>query len=159
LDEQIESLGRRAVSGAGGGHRSAKPFSDSKGLLLPPVKGKIVALYGPFRHPQLNVQAFRSGIEIAADRGEPVQAVYSGTIIYASWFKGYGNVLIIDHGSNFYTVYAHLEDVFKSIDNPVEAGEVVATVGDSGALGTPGLYFELRHHGKPLDPKEWLKRG
>ena len=159
LDEQIESLGRRAVSGADGGYRPAKPFSDSKGLLLPPVKGKIISLYGPFRHPQLNVQAFRSGIEIAADRGEPVQAVHSGKIIYASWFKGYGNVLIIDHGSNFYTVYAHLEDVFKSVDNPVEAGEVVATVGDSGALGTPGLYFELRHHGKPLDPKEWLKRG
>jgi septal ring factor EnvC (AmiA/AmiB activator) len=157
LGEQIESLGRRAVSGADGGHRPAKPFADSKGLLLPPVKGKIVSLYGPFRHPRLNVQAFRSGIEIAADRGEPVQAVHSGTIIYASWFKGYGNVLIIDHGSNFYTVYAHLEDVFKSIDNPVEAGEVVATVGDSGALGTPGLYFELRHHGKPLDPLEWLK--
>ena len=159
LDEQIESLGRRAVSDAEGTHRPAKPFSDSKGLLLPPVKGKIVSLYGPFRHPQLNVQAFRSGIEIAADKGEPVQAVHSGKIIYASWFKGYGNVLIIDHGSNFYTVYAHLEDVFKSIDYPVAAGEVVATVGDSGALGTPGLYFELRHHGKPLDPKEWLKRG
>jgi septal ring factor EnvC (AmiA/AmiB activator) len=159
LDEQIASLGRRAVSGADGEHRPAKPFSGSKGLLLPPVKGKIVSLYGPFRHPQLNVQAFRSGIEIAADKGEPVQAVHSGKIIYASWFKGYGNVLIIDHGSNFYTVYAHLEDVFKSIDNPVEAGEVVATVGDSGALGTPGLYFELRHHGKTLDPKEWLKSG
>jgi septal ring factor EnvC (AmiA/AmiB activator) len=159
LDEQIDSLGRRSGSGADGGQRPAKPFSDAKGLLLRPVKGKIVALYGPFRHPQLNVQAFRSGIEIAADRGEPVQAVHSGNIIYASWFKGYGNVLIIDHGSNFYTVYAHLEDVFKSIDNPVEAGEVVATVGDSGAPGTPGLYFELRHHGKPLDPLEWLKRG
>jgi septal ring factor EnvC (AmiA/AmiB activator) len=159
LDEQIESLRRQAVSGADGGHRPAKPFSDSKGLLLPPVRGKIVSLYGAFRHPQLNAQAFRSGIEIAADRGEPVQAVHSGNIIYASWFKGYGNVLIIDHGSNFYTVYAHLEDVFKSIDNPVEAGEVIATVGDSGALGTPGLYFELRHHGKPLDPLDWLKRG
>jgi septal ring factor EnvC (AmiA/AmiB activator) len=127
-------------------------------LLLPPVKGKIVSLYGSFRHPQLNVPAFRSGIEIAADRGEPVQSVHSGTIIYASWFKGYGNVLIIDHGSSFYSVYAHLEDVFKSIDNPVEAGEVVATVGDSGALGTPGLYFEIRHHGKPLDPLEWFKK-
>jgi septal ring factor EnvC (AmiA/AmiB activator) len=159
LDEQIESLGRRAVSGADGGHQPVKPFSDSKGLLLPPVKGKIISLYGPFRHPQLNVQAFRSGIEIAADRGEPVQAVHSGKIIYSGWFKGYGNVLIIDHGSNFYTVYAHLEDVFKSIDNPAEAGEVVATVGDSGAMGTPGLYFELRHHGKPLDPLEWLKSG
>ncbi|HSO60286.1 MAG TPA: peptidoglycan DD-metalloendopeptidase family protein [Desulfobacterales bacterium] len=159
LDEQIGSLGRRAVSGTDGGHRPAKPFSDSKGLLLPPVKGKIVSLYGPFRDPQFNAPAFRSGIEIAADRGDPVQAVHSGKIIYASWFKGYGNVLIIDHGSNFYTVYAHLEDVFKSVDNPVEAREVVATVGDSGAMGTAGLYFELRHHGNPLDPLEWFKRG
>ncbi len=158
LDEQIESLGRRSVSGADGGHRPAKPFSESKGLLLPPVKGKIISLYGPFRHPQLNAQVFRSGIEIAADRGDPVQAVHSGKIIFSDWFKGYGNVLIIDHGSNFYTVYAHLEDVFKSIDDTVETGEVVATVGDSGALGTPGLYFELRHHGIPLDPLDWFQR-
>jgi septal ring factor EnvC (AmiA/AmiB activator) len=128
-------------------------------LLIFPVKGKIANLYGSYRHPRLNVPAFRNGIDIAAERGEPVKAVHAGAILYSSWFKGYGNVVIIDHGDHFYSVYAHLEDVFKSVDNHVEAGDVIATVGDSGAMGAAGLYFELRHHDRPLDPLEWLKRG
>jgi septal ring factor EnvC (AmiA/AmiB activator) len=107
----------------------------------------------------LNTQAFRNGIDIAADRGEPVRAVHAGTVLYASWFKAYGNIVVIDHGESYYTVYAHLEDVFKSVDNRVEAGDAIATVGDSGAMGATGLYFEIRHHDRPLDPMEWLKRG
>jgi murein hydrolase activator len=118
-----------------------------------------MSLYGSYRHPRLNVPAFRNGIDIAAERGEPVKAVHAGTILYSSWFKGYGNVVIIDHGDHFYSVYAHLEDVFKSVDNRVEAGDVIATTGDSGAMGAAGLYFELRHHDRSLDPLEWLKRG
>jgi septal ring factor EnvC (AmiA/AmiB activator) len=137
----------------------AQPITASKGLLIFPVKGKIVSSYGPYRHPRLNIPAFRNGIDIAAERGEPVLAVYGGTIIYSSWFIGYGNVVIIDHGDHFYSVYAHLEDAFQSVDNRVEAGDVIATAGDSGAMGSTGLYFELRHHDRTLDPLEWLKQG
>jgi cell division protein FtsX/murein DD-endopeptidase MepM/ murein hydrolase activator NlpD len=163
LERKIQSLARPpgagAGAGAGGPAAAGKPITASKGLLIFPVKGKIANLYGPYRHPRLNVPAFRSGIDIAAERGEPVKAVHAGTIVYSSWFKGYGNVVIIDHGDHFYSVYAHLEDVFKSVDNRVEAGDVIATTGDSGAMGAAGLYFELRHHDRAIDPLEWLQRG
>jgi cell division protein FtsX/septal ring factor EnvC (AmiA/AmiB activator) len=159
LEQKIQSLTHLPDAGAGRPLAAGKPITASKGLLIFPVKGRIVNLYGPYRHPRLNVPAFRNGIDIAAERGEPVKAVHGGTILYSSWFKGYGNVVIIDHGDHFYSVYAHLEDVFKSVDNRVEAGDVIATAGDSGAMGAAGLYFELRHYDRPMDPLGWLKPG
>ncbi len=155
LDQTIEALGRRERSET---QRPAIPFAEAKGLLIFPVRGKIVKKFGTFNRSRLHVQAFHSGIEVAADRGEPVKAVHAGRVVYANWFKGYGNVLIIDHGHHYYTVHAFLEEVFKSVDSPVDAGDVVATVGDSGSMGYPGLYFELRHRDTPLDPLEWLKQ-
>ncbi|MCK7509950.1 MAG: M23 family metallopeptidase [Desulfobacterales bacterium] len=152
LDREIQVSEPAVRRGAAAASVLAKPLAASKGLLIFPVKGKIRNSYGPYRHPRLNLQAFRSGIDIAADRGEPVRAVHAGTVLYASWFKAYGNIVVIDHGDHYYTVYAHLEDVFKSVDNRVEAGDVIATVGDSGAMGAAGLYFEIRHHDRPLDP-------
>jgi len=159
LDREIQSLSRRFEGEALRTPASSKPLASMKGLLIFPVKGKILSSYGPYRHPRLNIQAFRSGIDIAAERGEPVKAVHGGTVLYASWFRAYGNIVVIDHGDHYYTVYAHLEDVFKSVDHKVEAGDVIATVGDSGAMGATGLYFELRHHDRPLDPIEWFNRG
>jgi len=141
--------------------RTATPVPGSigtlKGLLDAPVKGKIINFFGPFKNTRYNVMNFRSGIDIQSDRGEPVQAVYGGKVLYADWFKGYGNMLIIDHGHNYCTLYAHIQELFKQKGDTVEGGEVVATVGDSGTLSGPGLYFEVRHHGKPEDPQEWLR--
>jgi len=138
---------------------SLKSFSTLKGLLNMPVKGKIVSFFGPHRNKKFNVINFQSGIEIKADRGEPIRAVYNGRILYARWFKGYGNMIIIDHGNNFYTIYAHAQEIFASQGDTVEMGEVVATVGDSGSMIGPSLHFEVRHHGKPVDPLEWIKKG
>jgi septal ring factor EnvC (AmiA/AmiB activator) len=159
LERKIQNLSRGPERQALRPPPPSKPLAASKGLLIFPVKGKIRHSYGPYRHPRLNLHAFRNGIDIAADRGEPVRAVHAGTVLYASWFKAYGNIIVIDHGDNYYTVYAHLEDVFKSADNRVESGDVIATVGDSGAMGVAGLYFEIRHHDRPLDPEEWLQKG
>jgi septal ring factor EnvC (AmiA/AmiB activator) len=159
LELQMKALARPPGPSVGGPRAPVRPMAASKGLLIFPVKGKMVNPYGPYRHPRLNVQAFRNGIDIAAERGEPVKAVHAGSILYSGWFRGYGSVVIIDHGDHFYSVYAHLEDVFKSVDNWVEAGDVIATAGDSGAMGATGLYFELRHHDRPLDPMEWLQPG
>lgn len=138
---------------------SRKPFSLSKGLLKSPVKGKIMNAFGPYTNSEFNVMNFRSGIDIRADRGEPVRAVSGGTVRYASWFKGYGNMIIIDHGEHYYTVYAHIEEFFKSKDDVVETGEVVATVGDTGSRTGSKLHFEIRHHGKPIDPLFWINKG
>jgi len=136
-----------------------KSFSSLKGLLNMPVKGKIVSFFGPQRNNKFNLINFQSGIEIKADRGEPIRAVYDGRILYARWFKGYGNMIIIDHGNNYYTIYAHAQELFASQGDTVEMGEVVATVGDSGSMIGPSLHFEIRHHGKPVDPLKWIKEG
>lgn len=130
-----------------------------KGLLNLPVRGKIISRFGVYNDPKYNVENFKSGIDIKTDRGEPIRAVSNGKIIYSGWLKGYGNMIIIDHGKNYYTVYAHLEETFKSKGDMVEMEEVIATAGDSGSLSGPGLYFEVRHHGKPINPLEWIRKG
>ncbi|MBC8199612.1 MAG: peptidoglycan DD-metalloendopeptidase family protein [Desulfobacterales bacterium] len=132
-------------------------FSSFKGLLKMPVKGKIICFFGRHTNSQSKTVNFKTGIDIKADRGEPVYSVYDGQILYSRWFKGYGNMIIIDHGDHFCTVYAHAEELFKAKGDYVEAGEVIATVGDTGSMIGPKLYFELRHHGKPVNPLEWLK--
>ena len=136
-----------------------KPFAALKGLLMMPVKGKIVSFFGHYKDSRFNVTNFQSGINIKADRGEPIRAVYSGKTLFSDWFKGFGNMIIIDHGDHYYTVYAHLEEQFKTKGDPVEAGEVIATVGDTGSLTGAGLHFEVRHHGKPMNPLSWIKKG
>ena len=159
LDEKIRNLGIKASTGVPDEYRSGESFHSYKGLLKLPVKGKIISLFGKFKNTRYQVLNFRSGIEIQTDRGEPIQAVHAGKVLYAEWFKGYGNMIIIDHGDNYYTVYAHIEEAFKSKGDPVETGEVIATVGDTGSISGPKLYFEVRHHGKPLDPMQWLETG
>ena len=134
-------------------------FTDLKGLLIMPVNGKIVEFFGSYTNTEFNLVNFRSGINISAERGEPIRAVYKGKTLYANWFKGYGNMIIIDHGDHYYTLYAHAEELFKKKGDPVEAGEVIATVGDTGSMAKPGLHFEVRYHGKPIDPAPWINKG
>ncbi len=136
-----------------------RDFAELRGLLPLPVKGKIVTRFGKYHNPEFNVVNFRSGIDIRAERGEPIHAVSAGRVLFAEWFKGYGNMIIVDHGLFYYTVYAHAEELFKRKGEPVQTGEVIATVGDTGSMIGPTLYFEIRHHGKPLDPTDWLNAG
>ncbi len=159
LNTIIKSLSSAAVPSDQIKKKSPKDFTSLKGLLNMPVMGKIVNYFGPYKNSKFNVINFRSGIVIQADRGEPIRAVFGGKILFASWLKGYGNMIIVDHGDNYYTVYAHAEELFASKGNIVEKGEVVATVGDSGSLSGPSLHFEVRHHGKPVDPLAWIKKG
>ncbi|MCF8067590.1 MAG: peptidoglycan DD-metalloendopeptidase family protein [Desulfobacterales bacterium] len=144
-------------------HEKLKPsnrsFADSKGLLNGPVNGKIISSYGAYRNKKYNIESFRSGIDIAAKRGDPVKAVSYGEVIFADWFKGYGNMIIVDHGKSYCTVYAHVEEMFKAKGDVVATDEVIATTGDSGSITGTGLYFEVRHHGKPVDPLKWIKKG
>jgi septal ring factor EnvC (AmiA/AmiB activator) len=136
-----------------------KRFEDYKGLLPMPVKGKIISFFGPYRNENFNVTNFRSGIEIKADMGEPVKAVMGGKVLYSDWFKNYGNMIIIDHGKHYHTIYAHAEELFKKKGELVEPDEVIATVGDTASMKGANLYFEIRHHGKPVNPLKWLKKG
>jgi len=102
---------------------------------------------------------FRSGIDIKADRGEPVRAVCVGEVVFANWFKGYGNMIIIDHGGGFHTVYANIEEFFKKVGDGAQTGEVVATVGDTGSITGAKLHFEIRRDSKPVDPLKWIAKG
>jgi septal ring factor EnvC (AmiA/AmiB activator) len=159
LDREIRSMRKKTVSSSDSRNLAEKPIDAFKGLLKMPVKGRITFLFGPYKNPKFNVTNFRSGIGIKVKEGEPVRAVFKGTVVFASWFKGYGNMIIIDHGTNYHTVYAHLEELFKTTGDLVETEEVIATVGDTGLISEITLHFEIRHHGKPLDPMHWLKHG
>lgn len=134
-------------------------FSSLKGLLKMPVDGKIISTFGRYRNKEFDVENFQSGIDIQAGKGTPIRSVRDGRVLFSDWFKGYGNLLIVDHGSSYYTLYAHADDVYKKEGDPVKTGEVIATVGDTGSLKGPMLHFEVRHHGKPMDPMKWLKNG
>jgi murein hydrolase activator len=158
LDKKIASLNFNPGK-MGTKFTSGKPFESFKGLLNIPVNGTITTKFGSYRDKRLNVNRFNNGISVRADRGEPIHAVKDGLILYAGWFKGYGQMIIIDHGQHYYTVYAHAEELFKDKGDPVESGEVIATVGDSGSIFGPELYFEVRHYGKPVDPLEWIRKG
>jgi septal ring factor EnvC (AmiA/AmiB activator) len=159
LDGKIKSLNSEMESAEAEKNIMQLAFSAHKGLLIIPVKGKITSLFGPYKNRKYNITNFRSGIDIKAEKGEPIRSVFQGRILYSSWFKGYGNMIIIDHGNNFYTIYAHLEETFKSKGDAVETREVIATVGDTGSMEGAKLYFEVRHHGKPENPLVWLKKG
>jgi septal ring factor EnvC (AmiA/AmiB activator) len=158
LDRTIQSFGQSFTPASNKVKNiSSGAFSSFKGLLKMPVKGKIICFFGRHTNSRSKTVNFKTGIDIKADRGEPICSVYDGQIIYSNWFKGYGNMIIIDHGNHFYTVYAHAEELFKAKGDYVETGEVIATVGDTGSMIGPKLYFELRHHGRPVNPLEWLK--
>jgi septal ring factor EnvC (AmiA/AmiB activator) len=159
LDQKINLLSSRYPLKDSVKETALQPFASLKGLLEMPVKGTIISRFGAYENPQLNVKNFHNGIDIKADRGEPIRAVYVGRILYANWFKGYGNMVIIDHGNYYYTVYAHIEELFKEKGSYVEKGEVIATVGDAASRTGPKLYFEVRHHGKPIDPLKWINQG
>lgn len=154
LDQKIAALQK----GSGFSAPGKKSFAGNKGLLNMPVQGKIMGFFGPYKNPRYNVQNFRSGIDIQAERGQVVRAVLAGKVIFADWFKGYGNMLIVDHGHHYCTVYAHAEELRKTVGERVQAGEIIATVGDTGSMIGPGLHFEVRHHGKALNPMKWLKK-
>ena len=161
LDATIERIEPVAPDGVVSPNpiKGDKPFESYKGLLSWPVKGKITSFFGPFRDKNFAVTNFQSGINIQAERGEPIRSVLNGHVIFSNWFKGFGNMMIIDHGHHYYTVYAHLEEVFKVKGDRVDQGEVIATVGDSGSMEGPALHFEVRHHGKPIDPLVWIQKG
>ena len=100
---------------------------------------------------------FRSnGIDIGVPEGTSIVAVYAGQVLYTGWFRGYGNLIIVDHGGEYYTLYAHAAEIRVKEGDEVKQGQPIATVGDTGSLQGPLLYFEVRHAGRPQDPAQWL---
>ncbi|MBI5237128.1 MAG: peptidoglycan DD-metalloendopeptidase family protein [Deltaproteobacteria bacterium] len=131
-------------------------FASMKGRLDMPVDGRVVSNYGKVKHPRFNTVTFNNGVVIEAKAGEPVRNIYDGKVAYTGWLKGYGLVMILDHGSGFYTLFAYLQETLKEKGDLVKKGEPVAAVGDTGPEGATGLYFELRERGVPRDPVPWF---
>lgn len=147
----------------GGGGESNFPdegaFKSLYGALAMPVQGRIISKFGSEKSRDHKTFTFQSGIDIKVERGEPVKAVFKGNVVYAQWLKGYGNLIIINHGDSYYTLYAHVEEMFKKRGEPVDTGDVIATAGDTGSIKGLCLHFEVRHHDTPVDPLKWFKKG
>ena len=127
-------------------------FAARRGQLRLPVKGTISGRYG---QPRPEGGASWKGIFIRAAEGLEVRAVANGAVVFSDWLRGFGNLLIIDHGDDFLSVYGNNESLLAAVGASVKDGESVATVGNSGGNPDSGLYFELRHRGQPFDPSKW----
>ncbi len=131
----------------------AGPFPGMKGRLALPVRGELANRFGA---PRESGGAIWKGLFIAARAGEEVRAVAAGRVVFADWMRGFGNLLIVDHGDAYMSLYGNNESLFKQVGDLIHGGEPVAAVGNSGGNPVSGLYFEIRHQGKPLDPLGWV---
>jgi len=135
---------------------AGSPFGALRGKMPLPVAGEIAARFGSTRRTEAGVNAPTwRGLFIRAPEGTEVTAVAAGRVVFADWLRGFGNLLILDHGDGFLTVYGNNESLLANSGDKVAAGEAVATIGNTGGNREPGLYFELRSQGHPIDPLSW----
>ena len=132
------------------------PFAARKGKLPWPTNGDIAFRFGRQKDRKFNTMTYNKGIGIRAPLGRNIQAVYDGTVLYADWFRGYGKLIILDHGQGFYSLYAHGADLLVRVGDAVRTGQTIGRVGETGSLEGPQLYFEVRYRGNPQDPLAWL---
>ena len=132
-------------------------FPTLKGSLKRPVSGKVVKSFGRNRTGRFDTYILSNGVTIQSAEGTPIRSVYGGKVIFADWFSGYGRIIIVDHGGGYYTLYGHLLELMVTVGDEVEADKIIGLVGDSGSLEGAALYFEIRYHGKPVDPSPWFK--
>ena len=129
-------------------------FSKLRGKLNWPASGRVKKVYGLQRSKS---NSRWNGVMIAAKEGNNVYAVSRGRVVYADWLRGYGLLMILDHGDGYMSLYGHNQSLFKEIGDWVESGEVIASIGNSGGQTQAGLYFEIRHNGKPSNPAYWCR--
>jgi murein hydrolase activator len=132
---------------------SLKPFTSLKGRLRLPVRGELMNRYGGARE---ETGATWKGLFIRSVSGETVHAVADGRVVYADWLRGFGNLLILDHGTGYMSLYANNDGLLRQVGESVHGGDPIAHVGASGDNVESGLYFELRRDGKPFDPLRWV---
>ena len=129
-------------------------LAKQKGKLAWPVKGRIMHSYGSKQTGQIDWK----GIVVAANYGQTIKAVYSGTVVFADYLRGYGLVVLLDHGKGDMTLYGFNQSLLKKEGDKVVSGESIALAGDTGGQSQPSLYFEIRRNSKTQDPTSWLKR-
>lgn len=145
--ERIESMVTKAIELVG--------LSHLKGQLGWPVEGKLNNKFGRKRRGSLRWK----GVTIHSSSGTPVKTVHQGLVLFADWLKGFGWVIVVDHGQGYMSLYGHNQTLLKTVGEKVEAGEPIALVGKSGGQQKSGLYFEIRHQGVAINPSKWCKLG
>ncbi|MBI5485507.1 MAG: peptidoglycan DD-metalloendopeptidase family protein [Deltaproteobacteria bacterium] len=167
--ERLDALSRRKLSS-----RHEKPgsklkplaelppvpdrgFASQKGRMSLPVRGEILESFGKHKHPEFNSYTFSKGLSISSSAGTDIKVIYDGTVIFADYFKGFGNMVIVDHGGGYFSLYAHAARIAKRVGAEVSRHETIASVGDVDSTKGAILYFEIRHQGKPVDPAAWVR--
>lgn len=145
--ETVEKVADAAFAG--------RAFESLRGKLRLPARGELAGRFGA---PRDEGGVTWKGVFIKADVGQVVRAVADGRVTYADWLRGYGNLMIIDHGDGYMSLYGHNESLLKNVGENVTSGESIASVGSTGGALESGVYFELRHEGKPFDPMRWVAR-
>lgn len=136
---------------------SDRGFASQKGRMSLPVRGEILESFGKHKHPEFDSYTFSKGLSISASAGTDIKAIYEGSVIFADYFKGFGNMIIVDHGGGYFSLYAHASRIAKKVGAEVKRYETIATVGDIDSTKGAILYFEIRHQGKPVDPAGWVR--
>jgi len=167
--DRLEALSRRKLSSRHvkpGGKLQPLPelpavpdrgFASQKGRMSMPVRGKIIETYGKHQNTDFNSFTFSKGLSVSAGAGSEIRSIYDGTVIFADYFKGFGNMVIVDHGGGYFSLYAHASKILKRVGAEVARNDALATVGEMDSTKGPMLYFEIRHQGKPLDPAGWVR--
>jgi murein DD-endopeptidase MepM/ murein hydrolase activator NlpD len=132
-------------------------FIPGTGRFIVPSEGPLTSSFGWRTHPILGTGRFHNGMDFGADQGSPIRAADNGVVIAAGWEGGYGNTVIIDHGNGLTTLYAHASELYVTVGQPVQRGQVVAAVGSTGFSTGPHLHFEVRQQGEPTDPIAYLQ--
>jgi len=151
LSQLVEKLARVLPEDKG----NEASFRLLKGKLSMPVKGKPGNRFGA-RRPESSLTW--TGWFLRAPANQPVRAVAAGRVVYADWLRGFGNLLIIDHGQGYMSLYGNNETLYKQVGDTLRGEDTIASVGSSGGNEDSGLYFELRFEGKPFDPKPWIRK-
>jgi septal ring factor EnvC (AmiA/AmiB activator) len=152
LEHLLEVLSRQ--NGAATATIDVRTFA---GALAWPVQGKIIEQFGKQRNAKFSTVTFNNGLKIAAAAGTEVHAVFAGTVLFSQWFKGYGNLVILDHGNRVFSLYGNLKSPSVMVGGRVNAGQTIAGVGESEEAQSGFLYFEIRQDNKPEDPQKWLR--
>jgi murein hydrolase activator len=131
-----------------------KPFSRLKGSLHLPVKGELMNRFGA---PREEGGVSWKGLFIRATQGSVVKAIAAGQVVFSEWLRGFGNLIIVDHGEGYMSLYSNNESLYKQVGDLVQPGDAIASVGNSGGQSDSGLYFEMRHQSRPINPMHWVK--
>jgi septal ring factor EnvC (AmiA/AmiB activator) len=151
LERLIDVLSRQA------GVAAVSDIRSVEGALNWPVTGKVIEPFGLQRNAQFSTVTFNNGMKIGAPTGTEVRAIFPGTVLFSQWFKGYGNLIILDHGNRVFSLYGNLKSPSVAVGERIAAGQTIAGVGEAEDAQSGYLYFEIRQDNKPEDPQKWLR--